>query len=164
MKVAFLDRDGTINRDYPDEEWGSITVPEILDGAAAGLKYLRDKGYEIIIITNQYIIGEGFISKEQYQMFQKQLKNMLKEQEIDILDTFYCPHARAEACDCCKPKTGLIRKALRKYPDIDLSGSFLCGDSVNDEKCAENMGLRFYGIGFGGQSLRNLSEIRNFIK
>lgn len=31
MKVAFLDRDGTINKDYPDDDWRNVLVPEILD-------------------------------------------------------------------------------------------------------------------------------------
>lgn len=164
MKVAFMDRDGTINCDYPDEIWAKIKVPELLDGSIAGMKYLIDKGYEIIIITNQYIIGEGIISTEQYRMFSDKLEHMLNEHGISILDTFYCPHARSELCDCCKPRTGLIRKALRKYPGIDLAFSFMCGDSVSDMKCAENMGLSFYGINIGERSIQNLSDIRNFIK
>lgn len=164
MKVAFLDRDGTINRDYPDNVWKKINVPELLDGSIAGMNYLMDRGYEIIIITNQYLIGEGIISMEQYQMFSDKLERMLNEHGIVILDTFYCPHARSEACDCCKPGTGLIRKALRKYPSIDLASSLMCGDSVSDRKCAEKMGIPFYGINLGERSIRNLSELRNRIK
>lgn len=164
MKVAFLDRDGTISRDYPDEAWGSVHTPEILDGSIAGMRYLRSKGYEIIIITNQYIIGEGFITLEQYRMFADKLERMLREQGIDVLDTFYCPHARREICGCCKPNTGMIRRALEKYPEIDLAASFLCGDSVNDQKCAENMGLPFYGIRFGEKPVQSLSELRRFIQ
>ena len=69
MKVAFLDRDGTINRDYPDDIWIRIQYPEILPGAIQGMKCLKEKGYEIIIVTNQYIIGERIISIEQYYEF-----------------------------------------------------------------------------------------------
>ena len=57
MKVAFLDRDGTINKDYDDNDWKHINNPEILDGNIEGLKKLKYYGYEIIIITNQYIIA-----------------------------------------------------------------------------------------------------------
>ena len=113
MKVAFLDRDGTINRDYPDHIWSQIQSPEILPGAIQGMKYLKEKGYKIIIITNQYTIGEGFISLKQYHDFNEQLLILLEENDISILDVFYCPHSRKEQCDCCKPKNGLIKQALR---------------------------------------------------
>ena len=59
MKVAFLDRDGTIVRDYPDDEWKRKTVPEVLDGAIEGMQLLNQLGYAIIIVTNQYIIKIG---------------------------------------------------------------------------------------------------------
>lgn len=128
------------------------------------MKYLTHAGYEIIIITNQYIIGEGIISFEQYQAFSDRLEHMLLEHDIHVLDTFYCPHARCEPCDCRKPNTGLIRSALIKYPSIDLSASFMCGDSICDMKCAEHMGLTFYGIHIGKQRIENLSDIRRFIQ
>ena len=38
IKVAFLDRDGTINKDYDDNVWKNINNPEILDGNIEGLK------------------------------------------------------------------------------------------------------------------------------
>lgn len=60
-------------------------------------------------------------------------------------------------CKCCKPETGLILQAIEKYPDIDLSNSFMCGDSVSDLKCAEAVGLQFYGIHFGEHEIKDLS-------
>lgn len=163
MKVAFLDRDGTINRDYLDSEWRIITVPEILDGSIQGMKYLLKKGYAIIIISNQYIIGEKIISLDQFNAFNIKLLNMLKNYGISVLDTFYCPHARSEQCDCCKPKTGLIKQAMEKYPKIDLSKSFMSGNSVCDLECAKNAGLKFYGINIGNPFVKNLSDLCNYI-
>ena len=57
IKVVFLDRDGTINKDYDDNVWKNINNPEILDGNIEGLKKIKYYGYIIIIITNQYIIA-----------------------------------------------------------------------------------------------------------
>ena len=51
MKVAFLDRDGTIIKDYPDEKWSSIKHPEFLEGSIDGMQKLIANGYHIIIIT-----------------------------------------------------------------------------------------------------------------
>ena len=57
IKVAFLDRNGTINKDYDDNVWKNINNQEILDGNIEGLKKIKYYGYKIIIITNQYIIA-----------------------------------------------------------------------------------------------------------
>ncbi|WP_069650132.1 hypothetical protein [Caloranaerobacter ferrireducens] len=54
MKVAFLDRDGTIIEDYEDEKWKYVKDPVFIKGAIKALKVMKEKGYEIIIITNQY--------------------------------------------------------------------------------------------------------------
>lgn len=62
MKVAFLDRDGTIIEDYEDEKWKYVKEPVFIEGAIKALKAMKEKGYEIIIITNQYLINEGIIT------------------------------------------------------------------------------------------------------
>ena len=118
MKVAFLDRDGTINLDYPDMEWKKVENPVLLDGSITGMKYLRKQGFEIIIVSNQYIIGEGIITFEQFNRFHNQLLELLAINHIKVLDSFICPHARVDHCKCCKPEAGLILQAVEKYPNI----------------------------------------------
>lgn len=66
MKIAFVDRDGTINKDYPDDDWRFIKEPEFLEGSIEALKEIRKKDYQIIIITNQYLINDGIITLLQY--------------------------------------------------------------------------------------------------
>ena len=41
MKVAFLDRDGTIVKDYEDSTWSRITKPEFIGGSISTLKKLQ---------------------------------------------------------------------------------------------------------------------------
>lgn len=146
MKIAFLDRDGTINKDYPDGDWKDRTTPEILAGSIEGLLSLRELEYEIIIVTNQYIINEGIITTMQYQDFQHHLLKLLKSNNIEILDTFYCPHTDAESCNCKKPQTGLSDIALKKYPKIDLPNSIYIGDSICDQELASQFKIKFFGI------------------
>jgi histidinol-phosphate phosphatase domain len=164
MKIAFLDRDGTINLDYPDKDWKYIQRPVLLDGAIRGMKYLNERGFEIIIVSNQYIIGEGIITVEQFNSFHNQLLEILAINNIIVLDSFICPHSRTDSCKCCKPKIGLILQAIEKYPNIDLSQSIMCGDSISDFECAKTIGLKFYGINFGENRIKNLSDIPIFVK
>ncbi|QTD40485.1 HAD-IIIA family hydrolase [Sporosarcina sp. Te-1] len=161
MKVAFFDRDGTIIEDYPDEEWTGITEPVFLRSAIDTLRQVRQRGYEIIIITNQYLINEGFITWEQYKEIHAKMLNELKKQDIDILAVFYCPHGRNEGCGCCKPETGMILQALNQYPAIDLKSSFVIGDSVVDMELAGRMNIRGFGINVAiPESTPNIYQVK----
>ena len=146
MKIAYLDRDGTINKDYPDGDWANKVIPEILTGAIEGIKLLCDSGYKIIIITNQYIINAGIIKLEQYHEFHDNLYSTFDIGNIEIQDTFFCPHVDSDECNCKKPKTGMIDQSLIKYPDIDIENSIFIGDSASDKELADRVGLKFYGI------------------
>ncbi|MCM3744358.1 hypothetical protein M3193_09405 [Sporosarcina luteola] len=53
MKIAFFDRDGTIIQDYSDEKWSSITQPKFLPGSIETLQEVMQRGFKIIVITNQ---------------------------------------------------------------------------------------------------------------
>lgn len=147
MKVAFLDRDGTIISDYPDHEWKNKTEPEFLAGSIQALAELKSLGYEMIIVTNQGMINDGIITDKQYRSLHGKMLKKLREHGVEILDTFHCPHRIEENCNCKKPKPGMIYQALAKYPSIDLSESFVVGDSGGDIGLAECFGLAAYGIG-----------------
>ncbi len=146
MKVAFFDRDGTIIEDYPDHEWSSIENPVFIEGAINTLKEVSRKGYKIIIITNQYIINEGYITMDQYHNITNQMICELKRPNIEIHDIYFCPHSKSEGCNCIKPNTGMIEQAMQKYPEINLEESFMIGDSVEDISLAINMGIKGFGI------------------
>jgi D-glycero-D-manno-heptose 1,7-bisphosphate phosphatase len=147
MKVAFLDRDGTIIEDYEDELWRNVMDPVFIDGSIDALKIIKEKGYEIIIITNQYLIDKKIITLSQYKNFTQKFINKLKNNGVEILDIFYCPHSRGKDCSCMKPKDGLIKSALEKYPTIDLKNSFIAGDSLCDIELGRNLGIKTFGIG-----------------
>lgn len=147
MKVAFLDRDGTIIRDYPDEFWPSVAEPEFINGSIRGLRRLHDLGFQLIVITNQYLIGEGYITQMQYDLFDGLFQTKLAEYDVHLLDVFYCPHARSENCHCRKPATGMIEKAIQKYPSIELSKSILIGNEFSDLVLGKRMNISTYIIG-----------------
>nr|WP_269135860.1 HAD-IIIA family hydrolase [Sporosarcina cyprini] len=168
MKAAFFDRDGTIIEDYLDEEWTGVSEPVFLPGAIETLRQVRQKGYDIIIITNQYLINEGFITIKQYEKIQAKLLLELEKQGVDILAVYYCPHRRNEGCDCCKPETGMILQALNHYPSIDLKSSFVIGDSEVDVELARRMGMRGFGIKVpipqGEPGIKQVNEVADVLR
>lgn len=171
LKVAFLDRDGTINESFWTSEhaggpeyWKGPAEPILLPGTAEGLRHLRAKGYELIIITNQYPIGEGQVTQAFYDEYTEKLLALLKKEGVDILDVFFCPHRRDAGCACCKPRPGLIHAALRKYPDIDMTQSFFAGDSASDEGIAAACALPFYGVKRDcANRIESLADLISFI-
>jgi D-glycero-D-manno-heptose 1,7-bisphosphate phosphatase len=168
MKVAFVDRDGTINKDYQDATWRYIKEPELIEGSVKALKAISQKSYQIIIVTNQYLINEGIITLLQYKKFTDKLLLELNDNGIKILDIFYCPHSRDENCNCHKPKTGLIDMALEKYPHVELDKSFMVGDSISDVELGNKINVMTFGINVGSGLLKytkvkSLSDIIKYL-
>ena len=166
LKIAFLDRDGTIINDYPDEKWREIKEPEFLKGSIEGLKRLKEMGYDFIIITNQYLINDGIISLNDYQQFTGKFLKKLKEENIDILKIYFCPHNEKDHCHCKKPKPGMVEQAKKDFL-IDMNNSIYIGDSHVDYLLAKHFNLTFYGINYNGdnvKSYRSILEISKQIK
>ena len=135
-KAIFLDRDGTINKDFGYVH--SNDQFELLPGVITGLKKLQKAGFLLIIITNQSGIARGLFSEQQFLQFDTWVREYLKKYQINIEKTYYCPHhpdARIPQyktkCDCRKPGTLLFRKAIDEY-DIDISKSYVIGDKERD--------------------------------
>ena len=144
-KIVFLDRDGTISKEYSDNEWRNITTPILLNGTIEGLKTIVEDGYEIIILTNQNLISDGIITEKQFKNYNDKLIKILSQHGISILKTYYCPHNDKDNCNCKKPKTGMIDAALKDY-NIDIKNSFYIGDSYSDYNLAKKFNMNFYGI------------------
>jgi len=166
MKVAFLDRDGTLIEDYEDEKWREVEEPVFLKGTIEALKEIKQKGYKIIIVTNQYLINERFITFDHYKKINQRFLNYLNTNDIEILDVFFCPHSKEEKCNCFKPKPGLINQALEKYRNIDLSNSFIVGDSKSDVKLGKHFNLLCFGINIiceGSIRVESMKEVIKYI-
>jgi len=166
MKIAFMDRDGTIVKPYPDEEWQNVKEPEILDGAIETMREIIKRGYSIIILTNQYLIGEPEYNYTQsdYEEYTDKFLKMLSAGGVQVKDIFYCPHGRHEGCGCIKPNPGMINEALSKYPQIDMKESFLVGDSVNDMKLAECFSLRSFGVNVDYEGSVRIGSIKELLE
>jgi D-glycero-D-manno-heptose 1,7-bisphosphate phosphatase len=126
MKVAFLDRDGVINRKA--EEHHYITKKEDFifnEGIFEVAKVLLGNGFNLIVITNQRGIARGIYSEEDLKSIHDFMIEGFNSNGISILDIFYCPHNSGE-CECRKPKPGMLKAACEKY-NIDLATSVLMG-------------------------------------
>lgn len=156
-KAIFLDRDGVINI-----EVGYLSDPEnfeFIEGSVEALRILKQKGFILIIITNQAGIARGYYTKEALNEIHKKMNRLLKEQDVVLDDVFYCPHHPdfTGACDCRKPKPGMIIKAKEKY-NIDLQNSYMVGDTLKDIESglAANCKTVLVLTGYGEKERKNI--------
>lgn len=150
QKAIFLDRDGTIN-----EEVGLISYPSqlnLLPKAAAAIKLINDSEYLAIIVTNQSVVARGMCSMKNVDYIHAKLETLLGREGAYVNDIFFCPHHQDKGypdenkeykidCDCRKPKPGLLLRAAEQY-NIDLSKSWIIGDSERDALAGINAGVK----------------------
>ena len=150
QKAIFLDRDGTINKMV-----GFITKPEqfeLIDGAAEAIKTINKSGYLAIVITNQPVIARGDCTFEELQAVHEKMETELGKEGAFIDAIYVCPHHTDKGfpgerpvykcdCDCRKPKPGLLLQASKKF-NINLSESYMIGDSDRDMKAGKNAGIK----------------------
>ncbi|GAA5133864.1 D-glycero-beta-D-manno-heptose 1,7-bisphosphate 7-phosphatase [Thalassotalea piscium] len=144
-KALFLDRDGIINIDhgyvYQSENF------EFVQGIFSLCHLAQEKGYQLIVITNQSGIGRGKYSIEQFEKLTQWMKKQFSYKGITINDVYYCPHHPTNAnkeflikCDCRKPEPGMILQAVREH-NIDVGQSVFIGDKVSDMQAAKAAGI-----------------------
>ena len=160
QRAIFLDRDGTMNVSK-----GFISNAddlELIPGTIEAIKAINESGALAIVITNQPVIARGECSFEELHNIHNKLKTLLGEKGAFVDDIFYCPHHPDKGfegevpelkfdCECRKPKTGMIDEAVDKY-NIDLSKSYMVGDSTMDLELARNAGVKsvLVDTGFAG--------------
>lgn len=155
QKAIFLDRDGTINKYV-----GFLTDIndfELIDGVAQAIKRINNSEYLTIVITNQPVIARGEVTYDELNEIHNKMETLLGNEGAYIDGLYYCPHHPHKGykgeivelkidCDCRKPKPGLILKAAEDF-NIDLSESWMIGDSEIDVECGYNAGCKTAYIG-----------------
>ena len=140
-KAIFLDRDGVLNYD-PDEYTYKLEETHVLDGIISFCQKARDKGYLLIVITNQGGIDKGIYGFEEVEAIHAFLSAEFEKEGVFFTDFYYCPHHSAlQKCMCRKPDSLMIERALFKY-NIDPSQSYFIGDKWRDVECGEKAGVK----------------------
>lgn len=136
MKYLFLDRDGTIIKNYPYNN--NPKYLEIKPGVFEALKKFQNVEYEIFVVSNQSAIANGTSTVEELKNMTDVLDGILKSQGITVSDYFYCQHSSEWKCNCRKPLTGLVDH-LFSSKIVNLNQSYMIGDSMSDIEFANNL-------------------------
>lgn len=143
--AAFLDRDGTLNRDegYTHRIEGFTW----LEGAKESIKRLNDAGYLVFIVTNQAGIARGYYDRETVDALHDWMQQELGRTGAHFDDVRLCPHhpegsvpSLAIPCDCRKPGTAMLESLIAQWQP-DLSRSFMVGDADKDVEAGQRLNI-----------------------
>ncbi|MBI1951408.1 MAG: HAD family hydrolase [Acidobacteria bacterium] len=144
--AIFMDRDGTIS-----EEVGyvnHISRYRLLPRSLEAIRLVNEAGVLAIVTTNQSGVARGYFCQDLVEAVHARLRSLAAGAGARLDAIYYCPHHPAEgsppwraACDCRKPKPGMILQAARDH-GIDLGRSYVVGDSVVDLEAGAAAGVR----------------------
>lgn len=149
QRAVFLDRDGTVNVFA-----GLVSRPdqlELLPGAAEAIRRLNDSGILCFVVSNQSVVARNLCTMEEEEAINRRLEGMLGARGAFLDDLRFCPHhpdsgypgenaALKIDCACRKPKPAMILELAARY-NVDLSRSWMVGDTSVDVQTAANAGL-----------------------
>lgn len=141
-KAIFLDRDGTLNNNSDHYYIWRAEDFQLNPGVVEALTELRERGYMLIVITNQGGVSKGIYSVEDVETLHHHMRSLLEQEGVVIDEIYYCPHhSDNEACLCRKPQPLMIEKAMARY-NIDPGQSYVIGDSERDMEAGKAAGLQ----------------------
>ncbi len=139
-KAVFLDRDGVINLEIGNyiQQMSDFHIHE---HAINHIRTLNDKGYKVVVITNQGGIAKGLYTKSVLDSIHAKMNLEVTQNGGKIDAIYYCPHhPDFSLCLCRKPESLLIEKALARFR-IDPSISLFIGDKQRDIDAALGAGV-----------------------
>lgn len=155
--AVFLDKDGTLVEDVPYN-----VDPErirLAPHAAQALGRLRERGYRLIVVSNQSGVALGRFPACALEGVAHRLTELLAPHGAAPQAFYWCPHAPDDGCDCRKPRPGMLRRAAREH-GIDLSRSWMVGDILHDIEAGHRAGCRAVLIDNGNETEWDLSGPR----
>jgi D-glycero-D-manno-heptose 1,7-bisphosphate phosphatase len=160
--AVFLDKDGTLVEDVPyNKDPGRI---RLLDGVGEGLRLLADCDFQLVVVSNQCGVAQGRLTLEDVEENLRVIEEQLwSRYRVGLHGVYYCPHdqegivpAYARACDCRKPKPGLVLRAAREC-NLDLMRSWLIGDILHDIEAGNAAGCRTIMVNNGCETEWNMT-------
>jgi D-glycero-D-manno-heptose 1,7-bisphosphate phosphatase len=141
-RAAFLDRDGVINRKPPEGQyvtrWEEM---QFLPGVAEAIALLIGAGFCVIVVSNQRCVANGLLTVRELDLIHQRMCQELAAAGAVITEVYSCPHETQPPCGCRKPAPGMLLAAARAH-EIDLTASWMIGDSNIDMEAGRNAGCR----------------------
>ena len=141
-KILFIDRDGTMILETPDEQIDSFEKLTFYPGALQYLpKIAAELDYELVMVTNQDGLGTTSFPEDTFWPVQNFIINTFKNEGVEFANICINRAFPADNSPNRKPGTGMLTEYFdtEKY---DLKNSYTIGDRKNDVLLAYNLGAQ----------------------
>jgi histidinol-phosphate phosphatase family protein len=146
--AVFIDKDGTLIEDVPyNVDPANVRLTA---GAGQALRYMKNAGYKLIVISNQSGIAKGLFEERELLAVSERIQTLLEPYGVEVDAFYYCPHAPGDGCECRKPTPGMILRAAVDQV-IDLRRSWMIGDILNDVEAGNRAGCYTIHLDNGGE-------------
>lgn len=161
-RAVFIDKDGTLVEDIPYNV--DPAKLRFTPHAMEGLRLLAERGYKLIVVTNQPGLAFGMFTRAELTQLQLALAEQMQREGVTLTDFYACTHAPGPAgpvpgCLCRKPAPGLLRQAARVH-GLDLTRSWMVGDILDDVEAGQRAGCRSILLDVGNETVWRLSPLR----
>jgi imidazoleglycerol-phosphate dehydratase/histidinol-phosphatase len=156
-RILFIDRDGTLLVEPPDEQVDSLEKLELVPGVMPALLQLAEAGYEFVIVSNQDGLGTESFPTPHYEAPQQKMIDLFASQGIHFSAVHVDPHFEHQQAPTRKPGIGMVIDYL-KSGELDLADSWVIGDRETDLQLAANMGIGGLRLGDGLESWASIAH------
>jgi imidazoleglycerol-phosphate dehydratase / histidinol-phosphatase len=139
-RVIFVDRDGTLVDEPPDEQVDTLEKIRLLPSVIPALLELKRAGFIFVMVTNQDGLGTASLPRDKFDEAHEFIMTLFASQGIEFEAVFICPHYKRENCTCRKPDVGMVKDFIAANP-IDRAHSYMIGDRDTDLQFAANLGI-----------------------
>lgn len=147
-KYLFVDRDGTLIVEPPDQQIDAYAKLALLPGVVPALRRCVEAGYELVMVTNQDGLGTASFPEEQFWGPHRLMLQIFESQGVRFADTVIDRSFAHEGLPTRKPGTGLMRRYLGD-DGWSRGASAMVGDRDTDIEFAANLGVRGFRLGDG---------------
>lgn len=146
-RALFLDRDGVINERIIDGYVRTSGEFVLLDDVLPILALAKERGYLLVLITNQQGVGKGLMSHEDLAMVHAHMQELLERRLGFALDAIYlCTDLASSGSVRRKPQPGMLLEAMAHH-QVSAADSWFLGDSRSDAEAGRAAGVHTALVG-----------------
>ena len=168
-KIAFLDRDGVINKsNFKRGYIGEKKYFKLIPGVIKSIKYLKFLNYKVVVVSNQSGVARGYFKVGDVNKLHKYLQQLLKNNNTYLDKVIFCPFHKdgivekyKKSSNLRKPNNGMFKIINQKWK-VDKKKSFMIGDQLTDMQFAKKSGIK--GFLFKEKNLYSFIKSKKFIK
>ncbi len=141
-KVLFIDRDGTLIKEPPDDfQVDSFEKLEFYPGVFRNLYNIRKKlDFILVMVTNQDGLGTELYPEKAFWMVQNKMLKAFENEGISFDAIHIDKSFPQDNLPTRKPGTAMLKEYFSR--EYDLESSFVIGDRITDIMLAKNLGAK----------------------